>query len=146
MDILLRKLLIQPPFSALYALPEPQLTRTRPMQVLALGLPRCGTESLKLALHELGYQNVYHGFEITGNQAMSWCKLFDAKFKGKGLGMEIVAEDFDRIIGDYEAVTDAPTCWFGEELCKAYPDAKVGKIDPSMPDRSSGFPFLSRSR
>ncbi|KAL8822963.1 MAG: hypothetical protein Q9191_006310 [Dirinaria sp. TL-2023a] len=36
-----------------------------------------------------------------------------------------MAEDFDRIIGDCEAVTDAPTCMLGEEIIRAYPDAKV---------------------
>ena len=125
MDTLLRHLLPYPPFSALYALPEPQLPRTRPMRVLALGLSRCGTESLKCALEELGYEGVYHGFETTGWHSVSWCKMLDAKFSNQSWAREITTEDFDRIIGDYEAVTDAPTCMLGEELVRAYPDAKV---------------------
>lgn len=96
------------------------------MQVLALGLSRCGTESLKFALEELGYKGVYHGFETTGSHSVSWCKLFDAKSGGKGA--KIMTEDFDRIIGDYEAVTDAPTCLLGAEIIRAYPEAKVGGI------------------
>jgi hypothetical protein len=47
MHILLRQLLPQPPFPPPYALPGPHLTRNRPMEDLALGLSRCGTESLK---------------------------------------------------------------------------------------------------
>jgi len=43
MDIHPRKLLTQP----LYALPEPQLSRTHPMQDLTPGLTRCGTEVLQ---------------------------------------------------------------------------------------------------
>ena len=125
MDTLLRHLLPYPPFSAFYALPEPQLPRTRPMKVLALGLSRCGTESLKCALEELGYKGVYHGFETTGSHSVSWCKMLDAKFSNKSLGRETTTEDFDRIIGNYEAVTDTPTCMLGEEIVRAYPDAKV---------------------
>ena len=92
------------------------------MRVLALGLSRCGTESLKLALEELGYQGVYHGFETTGSHSVSWCKLFDRKFKEQG---RVAREDFDRVIGDFEAVTDVPCNMLGEEMIAAYPDAKV---------------------
>ena len=123
MDTILQSVSHVPPISAIYALPEPQLTRTRPMQVLALGLSRCGTESLKFALEELGYKGVYHGFETTGSHSVSWCKLLDMKFSGKG--GEITRREFDRILGDYEAVTDAPTCILAEEIIRAYPDAKV---------------------
>lgn len=91
------------------------------MQVLALGLSRCGTESLKLALEELGYQGVYHGFELTGSHSVSWCKLLDRKFKGAS----ITREDFDRVIGDFEAVTDVPCNMLADDMIAAYPDAKV---------------------
>ena len=33
--------------------------RQKPMQVLALGLNRCGTDSLRIALEELGYTRCY---------------------------------------------------------------------------------------
>lgn len=135
MDLILRHFLTYPPFSALYALPEPQLSRTRKMQVLALGPSRCGTESLKLALEELGYQGVYHGFETTGSHAVSWCKLLDTKFSGEGRKEEISTQDFDRIIGNYEAVTDVPTCMLAEEIIRAYPDAKVANNLRDFPFR-----------
>ena len=97
------------------------------MQVLALGLSRCGTESLKFALEELGYKGVYHGYECTGNQAMVWTRLWDAKV---GSGSKVVVEDFDRLIGNYGAVTDAVGCMFAEDLIDAYPHAKVSRFYP----------------
>ena len=107
----------------IYRLDEPNLIRDRPMQVLALGLSRCGTESLKLALEDLGYKGVYHGFESTAEQAMVWTRLWDAKFADSG--RKVSVEDFDRLIGNYEAVTDALGCMFAEDLIEAYPHAKV---------------------
>lgn len=94
------------------------------MQVLALGLSRCGTESLKFALEDLGYQGVYHGFEVTGDQSMVWTRLWDAKADGPG--REVGVEDFDKLIGNYGPVTGAPCNMFGKEPIKAYPNAKVG--------------------
>ena len=107
----------------IYRLDEPNLVRDRPMKVLALGLSRCGTESLKFALESLGYEGVYHGYEVTGDQSMVLTRLWDAKMTGpvKKIGVE----DFDKLIGNYEAITDAVGCMFAKELIEAYPDAKV---------------------
>lgn len=107
----------------LYRFDEPALVRDRPMQVLALGLSRCGTESLKFALEDLGYKGVYHGFEVKADQCMVWSRLWDAKAIGSG--PVIGVEAFDKLIGNYEAVTDAPCNMFGKELIEAYPNAKV---------------------
>lgn len=108
----------------LYRLDEPAVVRDRPMQVLALGLSRCGTESLKFALEDLGYKGVYHGFEVKADQSMVWSRLWDAKVAGSG--RKIGVEAFEKLIGNYEAVTDAPCNMFGPELIQAYPNAKVG--------------------
>ena len=107
----------------IYRYDEPNVVRDRPMKVLALGLSRCGTESLKLALEDLGYKGVYHGYEVKGDECMVWTRLWDAKVAG--LGADIGVESFDKMIGNYEAVTDAPGNMFGKELVEAYPDAKV---------------------
>lgn len=107
----------------LYRFDEPTIVRDRPMQVLALGLSRCGTESLKFALEDLGYKGVYHGFEVKADQCMVWSRLWDAKAAGSG--RVIGVEDFDQLIGNCEAVTDAPCNMFGKELTEAYPEAKV---------------------
>lgn len=94
------------------------------MQVLALGFSRCGTESLKFALEDLGYKSVYHGFEVKGDQSMVWTRLWDAKADDPG--REVGVEDFDKLAGNYGAVTDARCNMFGKELIKAHPNAKVG--------------------
>ena len=107
----------------LYRFDEPALVRDRPMQVLALGLSRCGTESLKFALEDLGYKGVYHGFEVKADQCMVWSRLWDAKAVGSGPAIGV--EDFDKLIGSCEAVTDAPCNMFGKEMIEAYPEAKV---------------------
>ena len=54
---------------------------------------------------------------------MVWTRLWDAKVAGSG--RRIGVEDFDRLIGNYEAVTDAVGCMFAKELIEAYPNAKV---------------------
>ena len=44
-----------------YRMPEPPpRVRTKPMEVLCVGLPRSGTESLQQALLKLGYDYTYH--------------------------------------------------------------------------------------
>ena len=107
-----------------YRLDEPNLVRDRPMKVLALGISRCGTESLKIALEDLGYKGVYHAYDVEGPQVMVWTRLWDAKVAGSE--NKVGVEDFDRLIGNHEAITDALGCMFAKELIEAYPGAKVG--------------------
>ena len=93
------------------------------MRVLALGLPRTGTESLKSALQVLGYGPVYHGFDMVlhAPDTRAWSHLSSAKAAGQHLS----ASDFDVVLGHCDAVTDQPACLFATELLDAYPDAKV---------------------
>lgn len=93
------------------------------MKVLALGLPRSGTESLRHALFTLGYKHVYHGFDAVANPSDSvvWVELWDKKCRG----LKLTAADFDRVLGHCEAVTELPGCIFAQELIQAYPDAKI---------------------
>ncbi|KAH6621582.1 hypothetical protein B0J18DRAFT_411313 [Chaetomium sp. MPI-SDFR-AT-0129] len=69
----------------LYALPHPPppRTRTRPMEVLCVGLPRTGTESLQQALMALGYEHTYHGWDVVydeGCYAPGWVELARRKW------------------------------------------------------------------
>ena len=106
-----------------HRLDEPNLVRDRPMKMLALGLSRCGTDSLERALEELGYNGVYQGFEVEGDQCMVWTQQWDAKVAGSK--KKIGAEDLDRVIGNYKAIIDMIGCMFTEEFIDAYPHAKV---------------------
>ena len=62
----------------IYRCDEPNIVPDRLVKVLALGLSRCGAESLKFALEDLGYKGVHHGFEVKGVQSMVWTRLWDA--------------------------------------------------------------------
>ncbi|OGM48290.1 hypothetical protein ABOM_002158 [Aspergillus bombycis] len=106
-------------------------TRDRPMKVLALGMSRSGTESLSRALRILGYDHVFHGFEMFENTPMlwrSWTMLGRRKWGSTGPAdgtAGITREDFDRLLGHCEAITDQPGSLFAPELIAAYPEAKV---------------------
>ena len=110
----------------LYPVHETPIVRTRDLKVLCLGLGRTGTESLHDAILHLGYKGVYHGYRAaeTPGEQIQWYRLALAKFKHDDQGL-LNRIEFDRVIGDCEAVTDLPCAAFGPELLRAYPDAKV---------------------
>jgi hypothetical protein len=128
----------------LYALPSPPppRKRTQPMQVLCVGLPRTGTESLQQALLHLGYEHTYHGWDIVYDSechSPGWVRLarkkwyssggFASNGGGNGLGRSkgavITAAEFDELLGHSVAVTDAAASVFAAEMIAAYPEAKV---------------------
>ncbi|KAL2863981.1 sulfotransferase family protein [Aspergillus lucknowensis] len=111
--------------------PAPQI-RTKPMQVLALGMSRSGTESLRRALIILGYDHVYHGFDMSESTPMKWKQWALLGRRKYGIAgtthkgdPELSRADFDAIIGHAEAVTDQPCAIFAPELIRCYPEAKV---------------------
>ncbi|KAJ5692603.1 P-loop containing nucleoside triphosphate hydrolase protein [Penicillium macrosclerotiorum] len=114
----------------LYGFPEPALhKRSRPVQVLCLGLPRTGTESLSVALRTLGLET-YHGwdvvFEPDGSKLQHLQKLVRRKYNGiNGGDVHISSAEFDIVLGDHQAVIDSLPAFFAPELLAAYPDAKV---------------------
>ncbi|KAJ3579651.1 hypothetical protein NPX13_g913 [Xylaria arbuscula] len=98
------------------------------MEVLAVGLSRSGTDSLRNALIQLGYDNTYHGWEIPAQPSdnIIWTRLYKKKYHGRDDGKtDITTEDFDAVLGDSIAVTDTPASMFAKDLIAAYPDAKV---------------------
>ncbi|GES59701.1 NAD dependent epimerase/dehydratase [Aspergillus terreus] len=101
-------------------------SRVVPMRVLALGLCKTGTESLMEALRILGYNEAYHGWVALLNNPRDyamWQKALHAKYDG--IGKPFGREEFDRLLGHCQAVSDIPALCFTEELIKAYPEAKV---------------------
>ncbi|KAF2102369.1 hypothetical protein NA57DRAFT_63340 [Rhizodiscina lignyota] len=113
--------------SLIYPVKEPARHRhpDKPLSVLALGLSRSGTDSLRQALEQLGYSTCYHGtaqiarqrglIPATNPNDMSWWH-FDSG---------LTRQDFDRILADCRAVTDLPCSMFVDELLRCYPEAKV---------------------
>ena len=68
----------------IYALPEPPpRKRTKPMEVICVGLPRCGTESLQHALLKLGYDHTCRGWDIVledPSYCQQWVRLCRKKY------------------------------------------------------------------
>ncbi|KAJ7686707.1 hypothetical protein B0H17DRAFT_1204130 [Mycena rosella] len=105
---------------------ESRPQRNVPMQVLALGFSRTGTASLKIALETLGYVRTNHGFAVAHASPAEidmWIEAIRAKFYGEGTPYGRV--EWDRLLWDCQAVTDAPHVLFAEDLIAAYPEAKV---------------------
>ncbi|KAI9040346.1 sulfotransferase family protein [Aspergillus affinis] len=117
--------------SWLYHTPHEAQTRSKPMRVMALGFSRSGTESLSRALRILGYDHVFHGFEMWSHTPTLWrpWTLLGRRKWGttspvagsSGLGRA----DFDALFGHCEAITDQPGALFAPELIQAYPEAQV---------------------
>ncbi|KAJ7460279.1 P-loop containing nucleoside triphosphate hydrolase protein [Mycena latifolia] len=102
-----------------------QTHRSVPMQVLALGFSRTGTTSLKKALEMLGYVRTNHGWDAfaTAEELELWITAVKAKFHEGGPAYG--REEWDRLLGDCQAVADVPHILFAAELIAAYPEAKV---------------------
>jgi len=121
----------------LYSLPAPpRRKRSKPMEVICVGPPRSGTESLQQALLDLGYDYTYHGWDIVYDiptPAPGWVRLARKKWYAEGRDHTfpalnvptITREDFDELIGHCVAVTDAAASCFAAEMIAAYPEAKV---------------------
>ncbi|GAP85092.2 hypothetical protein SAMD00023353_2200210 [Rosellinia necatrix] len=112
-----------------YLPPPPPRKRTKPMEVICVGLPRCGTESLQHALLQLGYDHTCHGWDIAleyPSYLQQWAQLGRRKWLGPLNDNNIItAADFDVLIGNAVAVTDTASSAFAAEIIAAYPEAKV---------------------
>jgi hypothetical protein len=130
-----------PLLTTLYAVHPPQRTRSpgNPMQILALGMPRSGTDSLRSALRRLGYTTIWHGFEMPSSrqeEGFTWLPLLEAKATSLGRVSASSAErdeaerflkefEWDAMLGDCDVLMDMPPAIFWRELLEYYPQAKV---------------------
>ncbi|KAF2446032.1 hypothetical protein P171DRAFT_431398 [Karstenula rhodostoma CBS 690.94] len=104
----------------------PQANRQKPMGVLALGLSRTGTMSLKVALEKLGY-DVYHCSECVMRWRENHIHLFKEAMEAKlhGKGQLWTGAELDKVLQNYTAIEDIPCLHFVDELLDQYPTAKV---------------------
>ncbi|OTB04719.1 hypothetical protein M426DRAFT_320583 [Hypoxylon sp. CI-4A] len=103
-----------------------QCTRTVPMKVLLLGCGRTGTASMRAAMKTLGYVDTYHMMNCSIENppdALLWMDALRAKYDG--VGEPFTRKDWDKLLGNSQAVCDWPACAFAKELIEAYPEAKV---------------------
>ena len=103
----------------------PTVPRKTEMKVLGLGLSRTGTDSLKTALNELGY-DAYHMYEvITLKHGRYWTEAMDANLASHTINPPYGRAEFDKLLHGFDAVLDMPMALFVDDFMAAYPDAKV---------------------
>ena len=86
------------------------------LSVIGAGMGRTGTNSLRLALNQLGMGPCHHMFEVMANpeQVPIW------RAAGRG-----ELPDWDNAYAGYRSAVDWPTAYFWRELATHYPEAKV---------------------
>jgi hypothetical protein len=117
----------------IYGVPTPPRKRQKPMQVLAVGISRSATESLREALHILGYEDTHHGVDtiLPPYDLELMYRVRQKKYKrpptkpGATPSPKLTATDFDTLLGNCVGVCDLIAAEFAPELITAYPDAKV---------------------
>ena len=87
-----------------------------PLEVIGPGFGRTGTNSLKIALEQLGFGPCHHMFEVRDNpdSLIDWEAL---------AGGEKV--DWDHVFRGYRSQVDWPGARYWRELVRHYPTAKV---------------------
>lgn len=87
-----------------------------PLKVVGAGFGRTGTNSLKLALEQLGFGPCHHMFEVRDNpdQLPYW----QAAARGE-------IPDWDDVFANYNASVDWPSARFWRELAAHFADARV---------------------
>ena len=85
------------------------------LQVIGAGVGRTGTNSLRLALNQLGFGPCYHMYEVAQNLPVTvplWASAVDGR------------AEWATIYEGYASAVDWPTAGFFRELNAAYPQAK----------------------
>lgn len=107
--------------------------RKLPMRVLVLGLCRTGTSSIIAALRKLGY-TPHQMREVLANpsQIPLWQEAIDLTLvpasqrpRNERRRLPFGRDEFDKLLGEYDAVTDVPAAVLWKQLIEAYPEAKV---------------------
>ncbi|KAF2679569.1 hypothetical protein K458DRAFT_422130 [Lentithecium fluviatile CBS 122367] len=96
------------------------------MGVLALGMSRTGTMSLKVALDKLGYK-IYHCSECATRWKEDHVVLFKEAMEAKlhRKGKLWTGAELDKVLQNYTAIEDIPCLHFVDELLEQHPKAKV---------------------
>jgi len=86
------------------------------LKVIGAGFGRTGTQSLKIALEQLGVGPCYHMLEVFGNT--EHIPLWAAATRGE-------TPDWETLFAHYHSTVDWPGCAFWRDLAERNPDAKV---------------------
>jgi len=86
------------------------------LEIIGAGFGRTGTNSLKLALEQLGFGPCHHMFELRDHPEL----LPDWEAAAEGQVM-----DWHKVFSKYRSQVDWPGARYWRELVAAFPDAKV---------------------
>ena len=87
------------------------------LKVIGAGFGRNGTNSLRLALNDLGFGPCHHMFEVSDenpDQIAMWDAVADGRLR-----------DWDKVFDGFQSQVDWPGCRYWRELADHYPDAKI---------------------
>ncbi len=122
------------------------------LSIVGAGFGRTGTNSLKLALEQLGFGPCHHMFEVRDNPGQ--LPYWQAAARGE-------TPDWDAVFAGYGSCVDWPSARYWREIAAHYPDARVvlsvrpeekwiesvhSTIYPAMIDRSDRIPVATRER
>ncbi len=122
------------------------------LKIVGAGYGRTGTNSLKLALEQLGFGPCHHMFEVADHPEQ--LHYWQAAARGD-------LPDWDAVFTNYGSCVDWPAARYWREIAAHYPDAKVllsvrpadkwiksvhSTIYPAMLDRSDRIPVATRAR
>jgi Sulfotransferase domain len=87
-----------------------------PLEIIGPGFGRTGTNSLKLALENLGFGPCHHMFEVRDNPGLlpDW----EAAARGESV-------DWNKVFWGYRSQVDWPGARYWRELARYFPKAKV---------------------
>ena len=86
------------------------------LQIVGAALGRTGTNSLKLALEQLGFEPCHHMYEVRDHPEQ--LPYWQAAARGE-------LPDWDQVFADYKSCVDWPSARYWREISAHYPDAKV---------------------
>lgn len=86
------------------------------LSVIGAGFGRTGTESMKLALEQLGFGPCHHMHEVISHAGQQ--RLWRAIVAG-------AEPNWHEVFAGYRAAVDWPSAFFWKELSEYYPDAKI---------------------
>ncbi|KAF2127620.1 hypothetical protein P153DRAFT_343834 [Dothidotthia symphoricarpi CBS 119687] len=104
--------------------------RKLPMRILVLGMCRTGTTSISTALRKLGYTPHQMRSVLTNPEELAlWQEAINTTLLPPADRPRNLApygrSEFDKLLANYDVVTDIPGAMFAKELIEAYPEAKV---------------------
>ncbi|KAF9700909.1 hypothetical protein EKO04_000203 [Ascochyta lentis] len=111
------------------ATPPPRLLDSDPSkfrslkQVIVIGRPGSGTDGISAALKKLGFK--VYDFQAASSRYERDFPLWAEAALLRKEGRPYNQSDYDKLIGDYNALVGAPTSFFESEFVKLYPNVKV---------------------